>query len=948
MVDFLLLGPVELRVADRSVDLGPAKQRTVLTVLLVDAGRWVAVETLIDRVWGEDPPAQVRASIYAHIARIRRMLAGTAARLDGSTDGSAAGPQLLRGPGGYLLDMPPDQVDLHRFRRLVEQARNPGQPDASRAALLHEALGLWRGEPLAGLSGAWAARTRDNWRQQRIDAVAAWADAELRVNNHAGVIGPLTALVNEHPLVEPLTVALMRALQAAGRGPEALTCYTALQKRLTEELGTDPGAEARQMHQAVLRGEPARPTAPSTPEPADARLGRSVPAQLPLATRGFVGREKELAQLDGILAAAAAAGRPTAVVVSAVSGTAGVGKTALAVHWAHRVANRFPGGRLYVNLRGFDVSGAAVTPDQAVRGFLDALGVPAQRVPAEPQARVGLYRSLLAGRRVLVVLDNARDAEQVRPLLPGTAGCLAVVTSRNRLAGLVAAEGAHPIPLDLLSPAEARDLLAHRLGAHRVAAEPQAVEEIITRCARLPLALAIAAARAATRPTPSLASLASELRAADGGLEVFTGDGDDPMTDARTVFSWSYQALGPGAARLFALLGLHSGPDFSAPAAASLTGLTLHQVRPLLAELARAHLVTEHTPGRYTLHDLLRAYATEQAHILDPDTEQRPAINRILDHYLHTAHAADHLLNPHNAPITLAPPRPGVAPEQIVDHAPAMAWFTDEHTVLLAAVQQAADAGLDTHTWQLASALTTYLQRRGHWHHSLTTLRTALDATQRRPEGPGHAHIQRRLGSTYLLLGRHGDAQPHLQRAVELFGDLGDRTAQAHAHLDLGAVLIRQDHYHQALHHAQQALDLYRSTAHTAGEVRALNAIGWCHAQLSDYQRALTHCQQALHLLKDIGDLSGEAATWDSLGYAHHHLGQHHQAVDCYHQALKLYRDLGDSYNEADTLVSLADTHYATGQTATARDTWQRALTIFDDLDHPDAEQIRTKLNAVT
>ncbi|WP_406278368.1 tetratricopeptide repeat protein [Streptomyces sp. NBC_00191] len=942
-MEFLLLGPVELRVAGRSVDLGSVKQRMVLAVLLVDAGRWVAAETLIDRVWGEDPPAQVRTSLYAHIARNRRALAGTAAPVDGSGDGGASGPQLRRGPGGYLLDVPPDRVDLHRFRSLVAQARDAVLTDVARVAVLREALGLWRGEPLAGLSGDWAARTREGLRQQRIDAVMAWADAELRVGGHAEVISALTGLVAEHPLVEPLAVALMRAFQVAGRGPEALACYTVLLKRLAQELGTDPGAEAQQVHQAILRGEPAPPAARSTPPPAGAEPRRAFPAQLPLAARGFTGREEELAQLDGILAAAAE--RPAAVVVSAVSGTAGVGKTALVVHWAHRVADRFPDGQLYVNLRGFDPSGVAVTPDQAVRGFLDALGVPGERVPADLEARVGLYRSLLAGRRILVVLDNAGDAEQVRPLLPGTAGCLAVVTSRNRLAGLVAAEGAHPIALDLLSPAEARGLLAHRLGAHRVAAEPDAVEEIITRCARLPLALAVAAARAATWPAVPLATLAGELRAADGGLEAFSGD--DPMTDARAVFSWSHHALSSGAARLFALLGLHPGPEFSAPAAGSLTGLTLHQVRPLLAELARAHLISEPAPGRYTLHDLLRAYAAERAHTLDADTERHPAAHRMLDHYLHTAHGADHLLDPHRASITPHPPHPGANPERTADPAQAMAWFAAEHPVLLAAVRQAADAGLNAHAWQLAWTLTTYLHRCSRWHDLLTTQRTALHAARRLPDETGQAHAHYGLALAYRALGRPDDAHPHLDQALDLFRRLDDPVGQAFTRIKITWVLAQHNRYEETGDHLMQALELFRAAGHQVGQAKVLNNFGWYQAERGDRQ-ALTYCEQALDLFKDSGDREGEAIAWDTYGYAHHRLGNIRQAISCYHQALERLRGLGNRLDEAEILTHLAESHHAAGETDAARHTWQHALTILDDLDHPDAEKIRTRLNTST
>jgi len=345
----------------------------------------------------------------------------------------------------------------------------------------------------------------------------------------------------------------------------------------------------------------------------------------------FVGRSGHLRALDALLQDQGAA--PTAVVISAIAGMAGVGKTALAVHWAHRVAGRFPDGQLYVNLRGFDPGGAGLDPGQALHGFLEAFGVPPARIPEDLAAQSGLFRSLLAGKRMLVLLDNARSAEQVRPLLPGSPGCLAIVTSRDKLAGLVATEGARPLALDLLTAADARDLLARRLGADRVAAEPAAIACIIAACARLPLALTIAAARAATSPTFPLAAIAAELREAASALDPF--DAGESATDVRTVFSWSYRALSAPAARMFRLLGLHPGPDVAVTAAASLAAVPPGQARALLAELTRAHLLAEHAPGRYAFHDLLRAYASELASAQECPADRASAVHRLLDHYLH-------------------------------------------------------------------------------------------------------------------------------------------------------------------------------------------------------------------------------------------------------------------------------------------------------------------------
>ncbi|HZM80031.1 MAG TPA: NB-ARC domain-containing protein, partial [Candidatus Limnocylindrales bacterium] len=406
------------------------------------------------------------------------------------------------------------------------------------------------------------------------------------------------------------------------------------------------------------------------------------PRQLP-TTPHFVGRAAELAALSELVDQPLETGT---VVISAVAGMAGIGKTALAVHVGHRLAKRFPDGQLFVDLHGFTAGIAPMQAGQALGRLLRDIGVPDERIPSDLDERAALWRSVLAGRRMLMVLDNARDSVQVRALLPGAPTCLVLVTSRNQLSGLVAADGAHPITLDLLTEAEAHQLLTRRLGADRVAAEPDAVAQIITACAQLPLALAIVAARAATEPHLPLHALAGELRdnnsSSSSGGRLAALRTDDPATGVRAVFSWSYQALTPLAARLFRLLGLHPGPDISAPAAASLAALPLPDARGLLGELTRANLLIEHVPGRYTFHDLLRAYATEQAHTTDPDQQRHTATHRLLDHYLHTAHIAGRLLDPHRDPITLTPAQPGVVPEHPTDSQQALDWFAAEHPVL--------------------------------------------------------------------------------------------------------------------------------------------------------------------------------------------------------------------------------------------------------------------------
>jgi tetratricopeptide (TPR) repeat protein len=571
------------------------------------------------------------------------------------------------------------------------------------------------------------------------------------------------------------------------------------------------------------------------------------------------------------------------------------------------------------------------------------LGVPPERIPTSLDAQVALYRTLLAGKRILVVLDNARDAAQVRPLLPGAAGCMTVVTSRNQLTPLLAAEGAHLLNLDLLSREEAHRLLRGRLGSQRVTAELEATETIITRCAGLPLALAIVAAHATARPHTSMEALADELTDARASLD--TLNAGDPATDLRAVLSWSYQALTPEAARLFRLIGLHPGPDITAPAAASLAAVPLPLARRLLAQLVAANLLTEHRAGRYTFHDLLRAYAAEQAQTVETDRERHAATHRLLDHYLHTAHAANPLLNPARDPIAIATPQPGVAPEERADHRQAQAWFSLERPTLLAAIAHAAAAGFDTQTWQLAWALWTFLDRQGHWYDWIKTGHAAATAAARLADRAVEANAHRTLARAYTYLGRPEDAQAQLRRALDLTAQIGDQVGRAHTHLNMGGLCDQLGRFREALDHARQALNLYRAASYRRGQALALNSIGWYHAKLGDHQQTITYCQQAQNLAYELGDRDAQAATWDSLGYAHHHLGRHTQAFTCYRHALDLFRDLGDRYYEATTLTHLGDNSHAIGDVAAAKAAWNQALTILTELNHSDAARLRSKLD---
>jgi tetratricopeptide (TPR) repeat protein len=716
-------------------------------------------------------------------------------------------------------------------------------------------------------------------------------------------------------------------------------------------LSTGIGEYWRPRYSMIEHAFDKAPRGRRTPAPAEGHHGaepsvgtgrqRVVPRQLPAAVRHFAGRSIEVAVLLDLIKATEETGGT--VVISAIHGTAGIGKTALAVHLAHRVADSFPDGQLYVNLRGFDPAGSPMDPAEALRGFLDALHVPGDQLPTEVEAQARLYRSLLADRRMLVVLDNARDADQVRPLLPGTPGCLVIATSRDQLGSLVAVEGAHPLTLGVLSAAEALELLERRLGAERVAAEPDAVSEIVEHCARLPLALAIVAARAATYPDFPLAALADELREEQDGLSAFAGG--DLASDVRAVLSCSYRSISPTAATMFRRLGLHPGPDVALRAAASLAGSTVSQVRRPISELANANLISEHVPGRFTFHDLLRAYAAELVETLDDEEHRRAARHRLLDHYLHTARAAARLLDAHRRDVDIAPVRAGVTTTPVADAGQALAWFTAERRALTSGIELAAGHGFAPHAWQLAWACAGFLHRRGHWQDHATVQRTALAAAQHAGDRLGEALAHDGLAQAYGQLTRYDDAHAHYRLALRCCTEMGDDVGCAYAHTGLSWILECLGSADEALDHAYRALELFRRTAHHAGEARTLNAVGWRLAQLGEHRQCLAYCEQAVPLLEHLGDRYGLAATWDTIGYAHHHLGDYRQSAACYRRGIDLCRDVGDRYDEALILTHLGDTHRAAGDRDGARDAWRRGFDILDELGHRDAAGVRAKLD---
>ncbi len=914
---FRLFGAVEAHQDGRPLDIGHARQQCVLVALLVDVNRTVPGDQLIDRVWGENATRSARNTLYVYLTRLRRALT------------AVPGLAIERRTGGYRLALDDQAVDLHRFRSLVTRART-ADADEQASRLFEQALGLWRHQPFPGLDTPWLCDVRAALEREHAAAELEHADTALRLGRHAELLPGLLDRAERNPLDERLTGQLMLALHRSGRRAEALARYQRTRTLLAEELGTDPGSRLRELHQRLLYAD-AGLAAPRAVRPEQA----AVPRQLPAAPRSFTGRGSELAALT-----AALAGRTTV----AVAGAGGIGKTWLALHWAHDHLDRFPDGQLFVDLRGFSPDGDPMTPAVAVRGFLDALGVAPAAIPPDPHAQFARYRDLTAGRRMLVVLDNAADSDQVVPLLPGTSSCTVLVTSRRHLTGLVNAHGARHLSVDVLTDAEARTLLVANLGNDRVAAEPETVAELLARCGGYPLALGILISRAHTHPRLSLAGLVAELR--DAGLDAL--DEHDPAASLPAVLSWSHRSLTAPQARVFVLLGRTPGPDIGIPAAACLTDLSPRETTAALRALEQASLLEQTAAGRYRMHDLIRAHAAERARHDLATADREAALHRFIDFHLHTSHAADRLLEPNRPPIDLAPPAPGCRPCPVPDEAAALAWFDAEHHVLLAVQRTAALAGRDQAVWQLAWALNTFHRRRGRLQDDLTAWQAAADAADRLDDHTARSLSHRRLGDAWARIGRHSEALDHLHQALALTDR--DPLGQALTHESLSWAWGRHGDDRRAVEHAGHAVRLIQTLDEPVWqwEADALNELAWWEARLGKHDEARTHCHAALDLYRDHDDKTGAAGALDSLGYLDHQTGRHTEAVENYRRSLSLFEEIGNTYGQANITDRIGHPYVALGHPDRARTTWQRALRLYRDQNRDaDAERVRRQLDSL-
>jgi tetratricopeptide (TPR) repeat protein/DNA-binding SARP family transcriptional activator len=899
--------------------MGPPQQRAVLAALAVDAGKPVFRDTLNDRIWSGRAPEGAASALYAHINRIRRALTAGAYGEEPAA--------LARRSGGYVLEANPQDVDLHRFRRLALAARDRQRTDDERAGLLRGALDLWLGEPLADLPGEWPARMRDSWEEERLDAAVAWAQAVLRMGRPDEVIGPARELVDRHPLSERPVGVLMQALAAAGRDAEALECYAVARSRLVEALGAEPGRELQAVHQAILKGE-----RPAGERPASRPAPQPVPAQLPPDVRGFTGRHDELDELDRLLVDTD--DQSTAVVISAVAGTAGVGKTALAVRWAHRVRDRFPDGQLYVDLRGYGPD-RPVPAEKALARFLVNLGVAGQDIPLDVEDRAARYRTEINGRRMLVVLDNAASVEQIRPLLPGTRSCSVVVTSRDSLPGLVALHGGRRLDLGLLPRPDAVTLLRTLIG-DRVDAEPEAAATLATQCARLPLALRVAAELATARPATPLADLVRELDDQAQRLQRLDAGGD-PRAAVRAVFSWSYDHLPADAARAFRLAGLHPGSGLDAYATAGLTGTALADAKRSLDVLERAHLIHATGPGRYGTHDLLRAYARDQAGSQDTEADRRAALTGLFDYYLAAAASARDARTP---PERRHGPRlsPGSPIPPVPDQAAALAWLDAERPNLVAVCAHAAAHGWPAHAIMLASTLFRYLDAGAHLPDALSIHTDASNAAGQVGDPAAQAYARANLGVVHMRQGRYEQAAERYEEALLLFGQTGDRVGEARTLTHLGLVNWRQGRYEQAAQRHRLALTRYRETGNRIGEANALTNLGLVLWRQGRYEEASEGHRQALVLYREAGHRFGEANAQANLGAVYLGQGRYEQAADQLRQALTAFRETGNRIGEGYALANLGVVSLRQGRHRQAAADLRQAVTVFRETGNRDGE----------
>jgi DNA-binding SARP family transcriptional activator len=952
MMRFRLLGPLEIQAAeDDWRGIGAPKWRSVLAALLIKAGQIVPADVLINEVWPDTPPAKAGNLISIYVLRLRRLL--------GDTDSTIL---VTRAPG-YLLRLRPGDTDAQVFEALVREGRRAytaGDPERA-AAQLAEALALWHGSPLADVPPTTMVETEaERLADLRLDAAELRITAELACGSHAQVIPELRRLLADHSLRENLWLLLMRALDGAGRHAEALEAYGQARSVLAEELGVDPGAELRQCYAELLAKDDALTkdagdapgsisagtvTAGSPPPAlavAEPRVARSVPApaQLPADVADFTGREDQIKHLCDLLASGGTEADPGAVRIALVAGSGGLGKTSLAVHAAHRVRPSFPDGQLYVDLLG--ATPQPLLPGDVLARFLRDLGVDGSHIPVDEDERAARYRTVLDGRRMLIVLDNARDAAQVRPLLPGTASCAVLLTTRNRMPDLASTR---LVDLNVLDDDEALTLFTRVVGDERASAEPEATAELLLACAGLPLAIRICAARLATRSGWTIRAMANRLRDEHRRLdEMRVGD-----LAVRASFQVSFASLpaeaqpdGVAPADAFRLLGLWQGPSISSAAAAALFGTPEYLAEDALETLVDAHLLESTTADRYKFHDLLRVYSSERAVADLSESDRGAAVGRLLRWYMRTSDAAGTAVAPHRYNIPLEPVG-DPAPLSFAGVDDALSWYDSERVNLVAATRQASSVDLHEVAWRLPAPLFRIFETRGNWADLVTTHRMALDSARHVGNRQGEAWVLTNLGEA---LARTGDSEGIgcLEQALAISREVGDRRGESRAANNLADAYTRLGRSEEAIDLLRRALDLKRAEGHRYGEGVALVNLGDALLDLNRADEALDYLQQARRTFAEIEAVDGAGYVLASLGRCYLLLGRDADALDHLGQGLASHQISGNRQQQAAALRLLGRAQARSGLGAEARESWARAAGIFDDLgDSTRAAEVRAE-----
>jgi DNA-binding SARP family transcriptional activator len=913
-----VLGPLEVQTGESWSPIPAPKLRALLAALLAEPDRIVATGDLITELWGASAPAGARKLVSGYVLQLRRLTA------------DPAGRTLVTQSPGYRLAVSREDVDSACFEDLLTAGRRALHDSAADAAaasdLFTKALALWRGPALADVPrGPIAAAEADRLDELHQAAVELRIDALMRSGHAAGLVAELHALTAKHPLRERLWYQLMVVLADSGRTAEALAAYSRARAAIGAELGADPGPELQRLHLQLLHGNPPGDGLPDSGRPRGYAASRPVvPQQLPAPVRHFTGRALELAALTRLMDqpdGALGDGAP----VSAISGPPGVGKTALALHWARQAASRFTDGQLYVNLRGHDEDDPVPAPD-ALSMFLRSLGVDTRDIVADAQERAAQYRSLLAGRRVLVVLDNAHDAEQTRPLLPAAAGCFVIVTSRDMLSGLVARNGAERMQLGALPAQDALALLRALLGP-RVDAEPEAAAALAELCCRLPLALRLAAERASAHAAAPLAGLVGELTDEPQRLDLLDA-GSDASTAVRSVFSWSYRHLDPAAARAFRLLGLHPGPDLEPYAAAALTATTPARARRLLADLARTHLIDQTGATRFAMFDLLRAYARELTVALEGPAG-RDALTSLLDYYLGTSAAAMDALYPAETSRRPRVPRPTGPVAPVGDAAAALRWLDSERTNIVAAGAHAADHGWPGHAMLLSSTLERYLAFGYHLPEAASLHGHALRAARASGDRSAEAAALSHLGMVETLRNRWSSAADHHRQAAVLFEAAGNRAGLARALHRLALQERRTGEFEQSLEHATRCLMLYQEDGDRLGQARALQNLGSTKRVQGHFASAADDQRRALALFEELDDRVGQSVTVKEFGLIELRLGYPSLAVGHFRQAYDLCLATGNPNGQAGALSLLGLVELRQGDPEQAVTHQERALAAY-------------------